>query len=148
VVERAAPEEIPMVDGLGEMGDKAAVELLSKAGPRDERLGFGWTDVAILVTPVLYIALDQAVRKLVDDSIDGARRGVLRRLRSTMQRRTEGRGVPPLSDEQIAEIRDRVTVLAVERGVPGDKVERVRDAVVEVLSSGDREASAGTPPTD
>ncbi|MHA6629226.1 hypothetical protein ACU61A_27650 [Pseudonocardia sichuanensis] len=136
-----------MVDGLSEMGDRAAVELLSKAGPRDERLGFGWTDVAVLVTPVLYIALDQAVRKLVDDSIDGARRGVLRRLRSTVQRRTDGPGLPQLSDAQIAEIRDQVTVLAVERGVPGDKVERVREAVVEVLSGRDGEGSAGTPPT-
>jgi len=39
-----------------------------------------------------------------------------------------------------------VTALAVECGVPGDKIERVREAVVGVLSSDVESGSTGTPP--
>jgi hypothetical protein len=146
VVERAAPEELPMVDGLSEATDEAVVARLSRGPARDERLGFGLEDVAVLVSPVLYIVLDQAVRKIVDDSIDGTRRALPRWVRWAARRRKAVPTVPALSAQHIAEIRDQVTALAVERGVPGDKIERVREAVVEVLSSDVESGSAGTPP--
>jgi hypothetical protein len=147
VVEQAAPEELPMVEGLSEATDEAVVARLSRGPARDERLGFGLEDVAVLVSPVLYIALDQAVRKIVDDSIDGARRRAPRWARWVTRRGKGAPTVPPaLSAQHIAEIRDQVTALAKERGVPDDKIERVREALAEVLSNDDEDGSAGTPP--
>jgi len=144
VVERAAPEELPMVDGLNEASDEAIVARLSKGPTRDERLGFGLEDVVVLVSPVLYIVLDQAFRKIVDDSIDGGRRWLSRWALWVTRRRKVAPTVPVLSEQHIAEIRDQVTALAEERGVPGDKIERVREAVVKVLSSGAESGSTGT----
>jgi hypothetical protein len=148
VVERAAPEELPMVEGLGDLDDATVVTRLSRTGPRDERLGFGLEDLAVLVSPVLYIVLDQAVRKIVDDSLDGARRGLPGLLRR-WRRQPPTPPVPELSAEQIAQIRDQVAALAKERGVPEDKIDRVGAAVTEVLSGGvdaDAGGSPGTPP--
>lgn len=136
VVERAAPEEMPMVEGLGGMADEVVVARLVRGVPRDERLGFGLDDVAVLVSPVLYIVLDQAVRNIVDDSLDGARRRLPGWWQRLTRRRTPTPPVPELSAQQVAEIRDHVAALALERGVPEEKVERVREAVVQVLSEG------------
>jgi hypothetical protein len=144
VVERAAPEELPVVDGLAGTDDATVVARLARGGPRDERLGFGLEDVAVLVSPVLYIVLDQAVRKIVDNSIDDARRGLPGLLRRVTRRRTPTPPVPELTAQQVAEIRDQVVALAAERGVPDDKVERVGEAVVEVLS-GDTDGDSSEP---
>jgi hypothetical protein len=133
--------------GRAQRGDRRGGRRSAVGGPaRDERLGFGLEDVAVLVSPVLYIALDQAVRKIVDGSIDGTRRALPRWPRWAARRRKAVPTVPALSAQHIAEIRDQVTALAVERGVPGDKIERVREAVVEVLSSDVESGSTGTPP--
>lgn len=137
-----------MVDGLGELDDATVVARLSRTGSRDERLGFGLEDLVVLVSPVLYIVLDQAVRKIVDDSLDGARRGLpglLRRWRP----RPPTPPLPELSAQQIAQIRDQFEALAKERGVPEDKIDRVGAAVAEVLSGGvdgDGDGPPDTPP--
>jgi hypothetical protein len=125
-----------MVDGLMSSGDDASIVARVSRGPaRDERLGFGVHDVVGLVTPVLYIVLDQGMRKLVDDSIDDARR-ILPRLVRRMSRKRPARPAPgTLSEQQIVDIRDAVAALAKERGVPDDKLDRVSTAVLTVLST-------------
>ena len=128
MVDRAAPEEREFVDGLNQLGLEAAIERLTKSPARDEQLGFGVESVAVLISPVLYIVLDQALRKIVDDTIDGARRRWGRR------RRKSANVVPQLSTAQIADIRSHVVDLARQHGVPADKTERVGEAVVAVLA--------------
>jgi hypothetical protein len=127
VVDRAAPEQREFVDGLNQLGTEAALERLAKSPARGEQLGFGVESVAVLVSPVLYIVLDQALRKIVDDSIDGARRRWGRRRRPDVV-------VPVLSAAQIAAIRSQVVDAARKQGVSGDKIECVGEAVVQVLS--------------
>ncbi len=129
VVREAAPEELPVVDGLSAWTDTEIVARLNKRASRDERLGFGVDDVAVLVTPVLYIVLDQALRKGVDKSIDG----LLGRLRRGGRRKVTSADVE-LSPQQIAAIRAEVADLARERGVPDDTIQRVDDAVTSALS--------------
>ncbi len=129
VVERAAPEELPMVDGLSVADDETIVARLTRRPSRDERLGFGVDDVTVLLTPVLYIVLDEALRKIVGDSLGG----LGRRLRR-ISRRRRTTPVLDLSPQQITEIAARVTEVARERGVPEEKVERVAEAVAEVLA--------------
>jgi hypothetical protein len=146
VVEQAAPEELPILDGIGGMDDATVVARFVRGGPSDERLGFGLDDLAVLVSPVLYIVLDQAVRKLVDDSIDDTRRKLPGWLRRMARRRTSTPHVPELSEKQVAEIRDQVAALALERGVPRDKVEQVQRAVVEVLTDTGGTTSTDAPP--
>jgi hypothetical protein len=129
IVERAAPEELPMVDGLSVADDETIVARLTRRPPRDERLGFGVDDVTVLLTPVLYIVLDEALRKIVGGSLDG----LGRRLRRVARRR-KTTPVLDLSPQQITEIAARVTEVARERGVPEEKVDGVAEAVAEVLA--------------
>jgi hypothetical protein len=130
VVERAVPAELPLVDGLSAASDEVIIARLSRRSARDERLGFGVDDVAVLLTPVLYTVLDQSLRKVVDSSLDVVRR----RLRGIGRRRKALPAVPDLSPQQVAEIREQVADLARERGVPDDTIQRVGNAVVAVLS--------------
>ena len=140
VVARSAPEELPMVDGLSVADDETVVARLTRRPPRDERLGFGVDDVTVLLTPVLFIVLDEALRKIVGDSLDGAGH----RLRRRLARRRRTTRVVDLSPQQITEITARVTEVARERGVPEKKVERVAEAVAEVLANlpDDRDTTA------
>ena len=145
VVARAAPEELSIVDGLSAASDEEIVARLSRRPGRDEQLGFGWDDVAVLVTPLLYIVLDQGLRTIVDGALGRAGRRVRR-----LTRRRATPTVPELSPQQIADIRARFADLAREHGVSEEKIEQVGDAVTAVLKqpADGPDGPDGMPPDD
>jgi hypothetical protein len=142
VVAKVAPAELVLVDGLAQFDDAMAVRRLGGSGGRREPLGFGLGELAALVTPVVWLVLDQTARKLaesaVDTSISGTR-GWWRRMR---HRTEEPLAIPPLTAEQLAEVRTRVVETASRRGLSAEEAEAVADAVVARLAL----AATDTPP--
>jgi hypothetical protein len=69
IVAEEAPAELPVADGLRRLSDGRAVRRLARRRRRRETLGFGLGEVVPLVTPVLWIALDEAVRRSADASV-------------------------------------------------------------------------------
>lgn len=63
IVAEVAPAELPVAEGLRRLGDDGAVRRLVRRRWRREPLGFGLGEVVPLVTPVLWVALDEAVRR-------------------------------------------------------------------------------------
>ncbi|MFG2224996.1 hypothetical protein [Streptomyces sp. NPDC048644] len=72
VVAAVAPHEVPLLDGLAAIDDARLARLFADRGGRKEPLGFGFADVAGLVTPVVWSAVDEAARHAAREAVDKA----------------------------------------------------------------------------
>lgn len=116
IVAEEAPAELPVADRLRLLGDDSAVRQLRRRRRRREPLGFGLGEIVPLVTPVLWIALDEAVRRGADDVADGLLAGALRLARRVLRRPAPPRPVGPFTQGQLQFLRKRARELAVEYG--------------------------------
>jgi hypothetical protein len=127
VIADVAPEELPVVDALRQFDDETAVRRLARGGAGREPLGFGLEDAVYLVTPVLWIAVDQSVRRTVDRTADGLPHGVRKLFRRASRRRPEPLAVPELTVQQVADVRRRVLELAATSGLSPERAEALAD---------------------
>ncbi|WP_327233807.1 hypothetical protein OG349_07245 [Streptomyces sp. NBC_01317] len=138
VAERAA-HELPLVDGLRELSDERVVRVLSGGGRRREALGFGYAEAATMITPVVWLVLDQVARRGVDAATDSAVRrsrwGLRRLLRGGSAE--EPRTLTELDRAQLAAVRARVVERATAQGISGEQAEALADSVVARLATGD-----------
>lgn len=136
VIEELAPEEVSLVRMLSGLEDEAALELLTRRRRRRERLGFGLESVSILLTPVVWIAVDEAVRRVIDTSVDHARTArVFRRGVFSRRRKAVPVNSPELTREQLRRIEQCVLDAARQAKVPEDKCERIADATVRRVAT-------------
>jgi hypothetical protein len=133
VVAVSAPGELPLVEGLRLLGEAAAVRRLTRRSRPREPLGFGFGEVVPLVTSVVWIAVDEAVRRGVDGTATGLRAWLRRVFR---RRRTTDPAVPPLDRAQLAEVARRVRELAGQTGLASDQADVLADRVVARLALG------------
>lgn len=134
VVAEIAPPELVLVDGLAQFDDATAVRRLRPQGGRREPLGFGLGEMAALVTPVVWLVLDQTARKCAESAVDGTVRGTRAWLRKALNRTAEPLVIPPLTPGQLAEVRARVLESASHRGLTVECAEAVANAVVARLA--------------
>ncbi|MFE4924519.1 hypothetical protein [Streptomyces sp. NPDC056661] len=123
-----APDELPLVEGLVELDDATAVRRLRGRGQRREPLGFGLDEV-LLVTPVVWLAVDEAVQRIEPAAAVSRASSALRKL---FRRPAETVTVPPLTQEQLAEVRKSVLVAA-QRSLGEERALTIADAVVTRL---------------
>ncbi|MFE4612157.1 hypothetical protein ACWGCP_08725 [Streptomyces niveus] len=147
VVTELAPEELPLVAGLSVFDDAGAVRRLGGRDRRRETLGFGLGEAAALVTPVVWLAVDQAAQRMLGTWMEN---GITRT--GTALRRLLGRPVsepvviPPLTREQLALVRESVLTTAARRGLEAERATAIADAVVTRLVLVETETEAdGTP---
>lgn len=142
VIADVAPEELPYLDGLCRFDDKTILRRLKRGDRSDEPLGFGLGDLVTLLTPILWLALEETARRAADAAVDGAVRQGKAGLRRILKRRKEPMTVPPLTPEQLADLRRRVIEVGARHGLELPAAERLADALVVrlVLPDGDRPA--------
>ncbi|MFE4020197.1 hypothetical protein ACFXPZ_22770 [Streptomyces sp. NPDC059101] len=97
VVAQLAPEELPIVAALAGLDEDVALRRLWRGGRREDPLGFGLGEVAALVAPVVWVALDGAVRRLGDAAGEGAAKGVRSVARRILRRRSAPTVIPALT---------------------------------------------------
>jgi hypothetical protein len=134
VVADVAAEELPVVNGLVRFDDDVVVRRLRGRGRRREPLGFGWSELATLATPVVWLAVDQAARQIGKSVGDGTTRGLKALLRKVFLRHRAPVTVPPLTAEQLAEIREQVLKTGESRGLNRRRAEEIANAVYTTLS--------------
>lgn len=144
VVAATAPAELPVVEGLLLSDDATVVRRLRRRKSRQDPLGFGLGEVAVLVTPVVWLVLDQTARQFTDI----ATQSMLARLRAlcarVLRRRSQPVVVPALSPEQLDEVHRRVKESAGRHGLDARRAASVADSVVARLVLARRE----DPPAD
>lgn len=133
VIVEVAPEELPVVDGLRQFDDETAVARLAGRGTRREPLGFGLEEIVYIATPVVWVALDEGVRRVVGRAVDGTPRGAKRLLRKLFRRRSEPLVVPALTAEQVAGVRRRILELSEKSGLDPERAEVLADRVAAHL---------------
>lgn len=149
VVAATAPHEVPLLDGLDAFDeDRVAALLARRKGGRDP-LGFGVTEVAALVTPVVWLAVSEAVKRGTGAAVDGFAVRIRAALRRLFRRPASPRHVPPLSPEQLDVVHRRVRERAGAAGIESSAAESLADAVVSRLAreSASGPKQPGDPPT-
>ncbi len=144
VVEDLAPDELPLVEGLFRFNDAKVVLRLSGRSRVREPLGFGMGEIAVLVTPVVWLALNQAAQRIADKAMDGATSRTTPVLRRIFRRRAAPVTIPPLTREQLGDVRRLVLAAAKQQGVSDKRADQIADAVVARLVL----AEPGTPVVD
>ena len=142
VVGDVASEELPLVDGLFRFDDVTVVRRLSGRSGRREPLGFGWGEVAVLVTPIVWLTVDQAAKKVGDVIAEGAVQRAMAVARGVFRRRPAAVTVAPLTREQIGQVHEQVLQAARDRRISERRATEIADAVVARLVL----AEAGGPP--
>ncbi|GAA4032742.1 hypothetical protein GCM10022247_67220 [Allokutzneria multivorans] len=133
VVAKVAPEELPVVDGLVLFDDATVVRRLRRGGHRRDPLGFGLGEVAVMITPVVWLVMEQIAEKAAGAAVDGTAKGAKALLRKLFRKRSAPVTIPPLSKDQLAEVRRRVYEAALQRGMSEERANEVADAVVARL---------------
>ncbi|MET8765645.1 hypothetical protein [Streptomyces sp. NPDC004658] len=135
VVGELAPHELILLDALLLVDDDTALRRLARGRHRDP-LGFGLGEAATLLTPVVWMALDEAARQMVSATVASAGRRArpwLRRIRRRPAQPVQSRLLPPLTSEQLEAVRSRVAELAVESGLEREAAEALAERVVARL---------------
>lgn len=129
VIAEVAPEELPVVDGLRRFDDDTVMARLANPRRGREPLGFGLQEMVCLATPVIWVALDESVRRIVGRTIDEAPTRWGRRLRRVFRRRTAPVTIPPLNADQVAEVRRRILELSAQAGMEAERAAVLADRV-------------------
>ncbi len=145
VVTKVAPEELPVVAGLAEFDDATVVRRLGRRRQAREPLGFGVGELVVVVTPVVWLVVDQAAKKIAGAAVDGTAKGARAVLRRLFRRRSAPVVVPPLTREQLREVRQQVLEATWERGLSDKRATAVADAVVARLALGESGSAAEGP---
>ncbi|MET7790064.1 hypothetical protein ABZS93_26195 [Streptomyces sp900116325] len=145
MVAEVAPAELPLVAGLDGFDDATAVRRLGSRGRRGETLGFGLGEVAALVTPVVWLTLDQVAQRIVGNAVDSGASRARSALRKLFRRPAEPVSLPPLTREQLADVRKSVLEVAAERGLEQQQASSISDAVVARLALAGPEESRHQP---
>jgi len=135
VIGQVAPEELPLVEGLSRMEPDTVHRRLSGRHTRRDPLGFGLTEAATLLSPVLWIALEETVRRTVVSAEDGAVKGSKALWRRLRRGRQAPLVVPPLTEAQIEQVRSRVLELAAAQGVTPENATSLADCLGKHLAA-------------
>ncbi|UQA97041.1 hypothetical protein [Streptomyces halobius] len=137
VVAEHAAHELPLVDSLRQFDDDRVIRTLARRGRRREPLGFGYAEAAALVTPVVWLVLDQAARRGVDAATERLMRRGRTRLRRLLRRApgTPDRVLIELARDELALVRTHILERATERGIDRREAEALADGVVARLAT-------------
>lgn len=139
VVVETAEDELFLVHALEEVDDDEVVRRLTRQGKSRDPLGFGVEAASAVVTSIVWIALSETVRKLVDTAAE--RIGEAKRRR---RRKSAPVVVPPLTREQLAEVETAIITASRTAGLSEKRAGAIAHATVSRLILAPAEAGGNT----
>lgn len=133
VVAEVAPDELVLVAAMARLTPSGPVEFASRPG-RQAPLGFGVTEVAVLVAPVVWMALEGAAQRFGEWGADRTTRGLGGWAQKLRRRPSGGMTIPPLTVEQLNEVRRHVLESAAGRGLDEAGAIAIADALISRLA--------------
>lgn len=130
VVTQYAPQERQLVEWLARLDDDEVVRLLRRRRA-DDPLGFGLSEAVAVVTPVVWLVVDEAFRGVVGAAAVGLAGRIGRLVRRTPP---PSPGLPELSREQLAAVHRRVVEGATRAGLDAPAAGALADGVVARLA--------------
>lgn len=132
VVAEVASDELPVFESLGGLDDATVVRRLARRR-RGDPLGFGPSEIALVVMPVVWIAVDEAARQAASLAVDGTVGRIRTVLRKIFRRRRTPVELPPLTAEQLTRLRERILRAATDQGLSERRAEDIANAVIARL---------------
>ncbi|MFE2943750.1 hypothetical protein ACFXKG_32560 [Streptomyces sp. NPDC059255] len=135
IVADQAPHELIILDALEPLDDAQTTAALAGRGRGEEGLGFGLTEVTPLVTPIVWLVINEFVSRGVGTTVDG----IVARARRLFRRRSRGQeslAEPTLTGDELDAVHRRIREQAAEAGIGTDESRRLADAVVARLARG------------
>lgn len=143
VISQVAPEELPIVDGLAALEHHQVIRRVRQRPRKHEQLGFGLGEVAVLVTPILWLVLDQTAQHIAGSAVKGTGNGLKALTRKLLRRSSGAVTLPPLNQPQLDLLWQEVVTAAQQKGLPDEKARELADALVSRVARG----AAGQPPS-
>lgn len=135
VVAAVAPQELSLLDGLSELSEGRVTHFFAGPDRREDLLGFGLTEVSTLVTPVVWMAVDETARRALGAAVDSSARRASATVRRVLRRPPQDPPpVAPLTPDQLDVVHQRVRELASASSIGGPQAEALADAVVSRLA--------------
>ncbi|PXX61122.1 hypothetical protein DFR70_109314 [Nocardia tenerifensis] len=146
VIADVAPDELALVDRLRQLDNGDAVRLLQRRRRGGDLLGFGLDEVVVLASPIVWVAVDEAVKRFTDTAITGGGKAVRQRLRRLLGRGEGAPIVPEFTREQIADVHTQVADAAMRAGMDADRARIIADKVGIRLALRGSGVDAARPP--
>lgn len=143
VVAEVAPDELPIVDGLAMIDHAHAVRQMRKRPRKQEHLGFGLGEVAVLVTPILWLALNEAAKQIVGDTVKMTGNRLKAATIRIFGKAAGPATLPAMNEKQREALRQEVITSALEKGLPRERAYELADALISRIATG----RAGEPPS-
>lgn len=143
LVTRSAPQELPLFRATSEAYFADPEKTLERRRERDEMLGFGVEAAAILVTPIALDIAKQVALFLAAQFKEAAKKesgqavgDFVRRLFNREEAKPEQGEPPPLTPDQLTEVRRIAFERARQLRLSEDRAGLLADAVVGSLATG------------
>lgn len=128
ITAQLAPDELVFIDAVGALSDDEVARRFAR-GEKPDTLAFGLGQLAVMTSPVVWLALDGAARRFGEKAADGVGHGIRAALRKIMRRRADPVSVPRLTGAQVTEVREMIMKLSTERGLSAKRAMEIADAV-------------------
>jgi hypothetical protein len=135
VVAAHAPEETVLLDGFADLPDEKVTRLMRGRGrQRNGPLGFGLPEAVALVTPVVWLVLDEVAKKAGEDAAEGSVSRLRRLVRRVLRRKQPRRSIPRLTPEQLSLVHAHTRERGVAAHLDEETAHSLADAVVSRLA--------------
>ncbi len=143
LLNQLAPQELPLFRATSEAYFKNPQKALKGQLARDETLGFGSGEAAILLTPLVLAVTTEVVKFLAEEIkksvkeessslISASVKKVFKKFRP--QEKADKKTPPPLSPEQLAQVREIALKKARQLKLPEARAKLLADSVVGSLA--------------
>lgn len=122
------------VAGLGQLDEEEVIRRLSRRGGGDDALGFGMAEALVLVTPMVWMAVQEVVTRMTDAAADSLGQRIRAAARRLLRRKQPAPPLPHFGSAELSEVRRRILELAKESGLKPNRAELLADSVVGRLA--------------
>ena len=136
VVTSEASHERLYLARFARFDDSWALWRLRRARPRDEPLGFGIDGITALVTPVIWITVNEVAREFGTTAGDGMFTALSALLRRLLRRKPKAATIPPLTQPQQDKVAEMVQAELLKAKLSPHRAEAIANAIFRELSKG------------
>jgi hypothetical protein len=136
VVASEASYELSYLARFARFDDSWALWRLRRVRPRDEPLGFGIDGITALVTPVIWITVNEVARAFGTTAGDGMFTALSALLRRLLRRKPKAATIPPLTQPQQDKVAEMVQQELLKAKLSPHKAKVIANAIFRELSKG------------
>lgn len=134
VVADARPGELHLIAALDKLSDAQVSRRLARGRRRQDPLGFGLGEAVVLITPIVWTAVQEVVNRITDSATESLLHRMHDAFRRLLRKRERSVPLPRFDEHQLAEVHRRILEKASAAGVSRKHATMLADSVVGRLA--------------